>query len=227
MREDELFGQARSGTFAGQFNFADDNLHPNRTGYACANAVLGQVRSYRSRWAASPTIAVSGHGRGTCRTPGRSRRKSRWTSVSACTSGDRPSRRVARASAFSLERFDPSWGGNPPVFFQPVLAGTTRSARNPLTGQILPATFIGLIVPGTGYNCTQVHHCADSVLDQRHRHAAGWQLSRRRRRRLHRAAADSVRSTDRRGMGVESADGHPRGRRLFPRRHRRHLWSAG
>ena len=34
MREDELFGQARSGTFGGQFNFADDALHPNRTGYA-------------------------------------------------------------------------------------------------------------------------------------------------------------------------------------------------
>ena len=46
MREDELFGQARSGTFGGQFNFADDNLHPNRTGYAWSNAVLGQVRSY-------------------------------------------------------------------------------------------------------------------------------------------------------------------------------------
>ena len=32
MREDELFSQARSGIFGGQFNFADDNLHPNRTG---------------------------------------------------------------------------------------------------------------------------------------------------------------------------------------------------
>ena len=60
------------------------------------------------------------------------------------------------ASAFSQERFDPTWGGNPPVFFQPVLVGTTRSARNPRTGQILPATYIGLIVPGTGYTCNQV-----------------------------------------------------------------------
>ena len=46
MREDELFGQARSGTFAGQFNFADDNQHPSRTGYAWSNAVLGQVARY-------------------------------------------------------------------------------------------------------------------------------------------------------------------------------------
>ena len=60
------------------------------------------------------------------------------------------------SSVFSQERFDPRWGGNPPVFFQPVLVGTTRSARNPINGQILPATFIGLIVPGTGYSCTAV-----------------------------------------------------------------------
>ena len=85
------------------------------------------------------------------------------------------------SSVFSQERFDPAWGGNPPVFFQPVLVGTTRSARNPLTGQILPATFIGLIVPGTGYNCTQVITAQNSVRDQRHRHPERRQLSRKRR----------------------------------------------
>jgi hypothetical protein len=60
------------------------------------------------------------------------------------------------ASAFALERFDPTWGGNPPVFFRPVLQGTARRAQNPRTGEILPATFIGLIVPGTGFNCSEV-----------------------------------------------------------------------
>ena len=29
---------------------------------------------------------------------------------------------------------------------------------NPLTNEILPATYIGLMVPGTGYGCNQVHH---------------------------------------------------------------------
>jgi large subunit ribosomal protein L17 len=42
MREDELFGQARSGIFGGEFNFADDAQHPTRTGYAYANALLGR-----------------------------------------------------------------------------------------------------------------------------------------------------------------------------------------
>ena len=46
MREDEFTGQARSGTFAGQFNFQDDGLHPGRTGYAWSNALLGQVARY-------------------------------------------------------------------------------------------------------------------------------------------------------------------------------------
>jgi hypothetical protein len=57
------------------------------------------------------------------------------------------------ASAFSFERFDASWGGKPPVLYEPVLVGSARRARNPVTGEILPDTFIGLIVPGTGYSC--------------------------------------------------------------------------
>src|SRR5436309_7006208 len=57
------------------------------------------------------------------------------------------------ASAFSFERFDPTWGGNPPVLFRPVLSNGQRRAQNPLTGEILPATFVGLIVPGTGFTC--------------------------------------------------------------------------
>ena len=46
MREDELFGQARSGIFAGEFNFARRQPASEPTGYAWSNAVLGQVRSY-------------------------------------------------------------------------------------------------------------------------------------------------------------------------------------
>ncbi len=34
--------------------------------------------------------------------------------------------------------------------FQPVLSGGTRQAVNPITGQILPAVYIGAIVPGVG-----------------------------------------------------------------------------
>ena len=54
---------------------------------------------------------------------------------------------------FGQERFDPTWGGNPPLLYRPVLVNGQRRAQNPRTGEVLPVTFIGLIVPGTGYNC--------------------------------------------------------------------------
>ena len=171
MREDELFSQARSGTFGGQFNFADDNLHPNRTGYAWANAVLGQVRSYQESmgrvpddrrqktwawyvqdtWKITPKITLD-YGV----------RMYKWGQAVA---------QGGESSVFGEERFDPAWGGNPPVFFQPVLVGTTRSARNPISGQIFPATFIGLIVPGTGIQLLRGDYGAESMFHQRHRHA--------------------------------------------------------
>ena len=131
MREDELFSQARSGTFGGQFNFADDALHPNRTGYAWANAVLGQVARYTESMGRVPD----------------DRRQKTWAWYVQDTW--KPTTKITldlglrmykwgpalaqggESSVFSDERFDPRWGGNPPVFYQPVLVGTTRSARNP------------------------------------------------------------------------------------------------
>jgi hypothetical protein len=149
MREDELFSQARSGTFAGQFNFADDNLHPNRTGYAWANAVLGQVRSYQESmgrvpddrrqrtwawylqdtWKVTPKITMD-----------IGLRMYKWGQAVA---------QGGESSVFSQERFDPRWVATRPCF--PAGAGWhDATARNPLTGQVLPATFIGLIA-GTGH----------------------------------------------------------------------------
>ena len=32
-------------------------------------------------------------------------------------------------------------------------SGTNRKALNPITGELLPSSFIGLMVPGTGYSC--------------------------------------------------------------------------
>src|SRR5205814_4509133 len=54
------------------------------------------------------------------------------------------------ASAFTFERYDPTWGGHPPVLFKPVSTAQGRGAQNPLTGEILPASYIGMMVPGTG-----------------------------------------------------------------------------
>ncbi len=159
MREDELFGQARSGTFAGDFNFADSSVDPGNTRYAYANAFIGHVTTYseslgrrpddrrqktwawfvQDTWKATRKITLD-YGL----------RMYKW-GPSVSMSGE--------ASAFSFERFDPTWGGNPPVLFQPACAGASpcsgsnRKALNPVTGELLPNTYIGLIVPGTGFSC--------------------------------------------------------------------------
>jgi hypothetical protein len=155
MREAEFFGQARSGTFAGQFNFSDDGNDPLSAKYAYANAVLGHVRSYteslgrvpddrrqktwawylQDTWKITPKITMD-----------LGLRMYKWGP---------PLAQGGEGSGFTFERFDPAWGGNPPVLFRPVSTPQGRRAQNPRTGAILPATYIGLIVPGTGYTCNQ------------------------------------------------------------------------
>ena len=153
MREDELFGQARSGVFGGEFNFAHDNNDPLSTQYAFSNAVLGHVFRYtesmgrvpddrrqrawawfvQDTWKVNPKLTLD-----------IGVRMYRWAN---------PLTMAGEASAFSFERFDPRWGGNPPVLFRPVTTAQGRRAQNPINGQILPQTYIGQIVPGTGYSC--------------------------------------------------------------------------
>jgi len=153
MREYERFGQARSGTFGGEFSFQNDTNNPNNTGFAFANAFLGQVTSY-----------TESMGR-----VGDNRRQNTWAWFVQDTwkvnrkltmdiglrmyKWDHPLQGGGEASAFSFERFDPTWGGKPPVLFRPITTAQGRRALNPLTGEILPQTFVGQMVPGTGYTC--------------------------------------------------------------------------
>ncbi|OLC40798.1 MAG: hypothetical protein AUH43_25735 [Acidobacteria bacterium 13_1_40CM_65_14] len=153
LREHEQFGQARSGTFGGEFNFQNDGNDPLNTGYAYANAFLGHVASYtesmgrvpddrwqntwawyvQDTWRAHPKLTVD-----------LGVRMYKW---------DLPFAKNGEQSAFTFERFDPKWGGNPPVLFRPITTAQGRRAVNPLTGEILPVTYVGLMVPGTGFSC--------------------------------------------------------------------------
>ena len=55
---------------------------------------------------------------------------------------------AGQQSVLALSRYSAS---QIPTFYQPAFApGNVRSALNPLTGQYLPAAYIGLFVPGTG-----------------------------------------------------------------------------
>jgi Carboxypeptidase regulatory-like domain len=156
MREDEYFGQARASIFGGQFNFDNDINHPGSTGYAYANAMLGQVQKYTESLGRPPDdrrqVTWAWYGQDTWKPTKKitldiGLRMYKWT---------QPVQQSGEASGFSVERFDPAWGGNRPVLFQPVLVNGQRRARNPVTGAILSPTYIGLIVAGTGYACTEV-----------------------------------------------------------------------
>ena len=125
----ERFGQARSGTFAGQFDFSNDGNDPINTGFALANMYLGHVTSYtesmgrvpdnrrqytwgwfvQDTWKARRNLTVD-YGL----------RMYRW---SPALQGGR------EASAFSFERFDPKWGGKPPVYYRPACVGNVEPVQ--------------------------------------------------------------------------------------------------
>jgi len=153
MREHERFGQARSGIFGGEFRFQHDANDPGTTGYAFANAYVGHVREYVESMGRVPD----------------NRYQSTWAWFLQDTW--KVNRRVTldiglrmykwgfplwgggEASGFTFERFDPNWGGKPPVLFRPATTPQGRRAQNPVTGEIFPVSFIGLMAPGTGYTC--------------------------------------------------------------------------
>jgi hypothetical protein len=153
MRERENFGQARSGTFAGEFNFSNDSANPNNTNFAFSNALLGQVTSY-----------TESMGR-----PGDDRQQNTYAWFVQDTWKPRgdltvdiglrmyrsglPYHVSGESSVFAFGAFDPKWGGNPPVLFRPITTAAGRRAVNPLTGEVVPVTFVGQMVPGTGYTC--------------------------------------------------------------------------
>ena len=219
MREQERFGQARSGTFPGLFDFAHNSNDPGTTGYAFSNMYIGHVfnyqeslgrvpnNRYQTTWAFFAQDTWKVHRRVTLDI---GLRFYKWTP---------PLNGGGEASAFTYERYDPTWGGKPPVLFQPTSTAQGRRALNPLNQQILPANFIGLIVPGTGYTCGEPDHAAESLQDQWHRDAERSDLPGRQGRLL-RVAAAAMGSAPGYGVGRvrRRQDGHPRVDRRVPRR---------
>jgi len=149
-RESSRFGQARSSTFAGQFDFGQDVNDPLTTGYAFSNAFVGHFARY-----------TEGLGR-----PAQFARKNTWAFFAQDTWKIRKNLTVdiglrvywspwalqsnPEASAFTFERYDPK---KIPTLYRPVATPEGRRAINPLNGEILPQTYIGAIVPGTGDVC--------------------------------------------------------------------------
>jgi hypothetical protein len=153
LRERENFGQARSGTFGGEFNFANDAANPNNTGFAFSNALLGQVTSYTESMGRPPDDRQQNTYAWFVQDTWKPRAHLTLDLGLRMYRSGLPLHATGESSIFSFDAFDPKWGGNPPTLFRPITTAQGRRAVNPLTGEIWPVTYVGQIVPGTGYTC--------------------------------------------------------------------------
>jgi Carboxypeptidase regulatory-like domain len=154
LREYERNTQARASNFSGVFNFQNDANDPGNTGYAFANMFIGHVQTYTEDLGRPPS-------------PDRRFFTTAWFVQDTWKLGHHltldyglrmyiwspPLISTGEASEFAFSKFDPTWGGKPPVLYQPVLVNGVRQAQNPLTGQTYPVGYIGQMVQGTGYSC--------------------------------------------------------------------------
>jgi len=139
----------------GTFDFSQDNSNPGDTGYAYANALLGNFKSYQQgsaiyvnefryknvewyaqdTWKVSPSFTLNYGMRFMVMPPYYEAHN--------------------RISSFMPDRFDPA---KKVFYYQPACvagvtlcpSGANRRAKNPLTGELLPATYIDKIIPGIG-----------------------------------------------------------------------------
>jgi hypothetical protein len=150
-RENSRFGQARSSLFAGQFDFGQDVndpltdlATPSRTPSSDTSPATPKAS------AAPPSSPARTPGPSSPRTPGRSAKTSPSISASASTGAPGPSSPTPKPPPSPLNATTPR---KPPPSTAPSPPPTAAAPINPLNGQILPQTYIGAIVPGTGDVC--------------------------------------------------------------------------
>jgi hypothetical protein len=137
----------RASTYNGTLTFNSDGSNPLNTNVGFANGLLGAITSYQEstghpsahglfmntewyaqdNWRVKRNFTIDAGVRFYYITPTQ-------------THGDQ------------VAQFEPSlWAsGQAPQLFQPALQGTTRVARNPRTGEIVPFVYLGRLVPESG-----------------------------------------------------------------------------
>ncbi len=147
-RNSEGKGGVGGGSWAGDYNFSVDTNNPLDTNFAYANALLGNFTTYTET---DGFADVRGQ-----RPTAEFYVQDSWKARNNLTLdyGVRflwyrawASLENTRSSSFDPERYVP---GASPLLYQPVLVGNAQRARNPITGEIKPAAYIGGFVPGTG-----------------------------------------------------------------------------
>jgi hypothetical protein len=133
--------------YNGSIDFARDSNNPGDTNWGFSNALLGNFTSYQQiNKDPLPNYTYSNiefYGQDT------------WKISSKLTVNYglriafiRPFHdSLGLMSNFDYSKYDPAQAV---VFYQPTGTGANRQALNPITGQTLPAVYIGAIVPGVG-----------------------------------------------------------------------------
>jgi hypothetical protein len=134
--------------FDGTYAFAKDTNNPLDTNWAFANAALGVFNNYtesNARYGANERQAiVEWFGQDTWKI---SRSFTldygiRWTWANQMYP-----HYDGQQSVLALGLYNRAQA---PLLFQPVLSNNVRMAQNPLTGALLPQTYVGFFVPGSG-----------------------------------------------------------------------------
>lgn len=135
--------------FSGTFAFAKDTNNPFDTNWAFSNAALGIFNSYTEsnaryganeresivEWFAQDTWKVN-------------RKLTLDYGVRFSWYNQMYPNNPGQQSVLALDRYNPSQA---PRLYQPIVGpNKVRQAVDPVTGQLLPAVFIGAFVPGTG-----------------------------------------------------------------------------
>ena len=135
--------------FDGTFSFSKDVNNPFDSNWAFANAALGDFNSYaesNARYGANERQSiVEWFVQDTWKI---SRRLTLDYGARFTWANQMYAHYDGQQSVLALGRYSPSQA---PALFQPVLgASNVRYAQNPLTGALLPQTYVGFFVPGSG-----------------------------------------------------------------------------
>jgi hypothetical protein len=141
------YHQAGGNSFPGSFAFGTDSNNPLDSGYAYANAILGNYNTYNERTNrvdyAPITRIVEWYVQDTWKPLRRL-----TVDVGVRFTWARPQTpNNDNAGNFVPSQFDPA---KAPVLFRPALVNGQRVTINPVTGQTVLPVYAGLIVPGTG-----------------------------------------------------------------------------